>query len=137
MKNKKTIIALVAAVVAVALLAGIYLVARPQGAEGEKTFTLTVVHSEGAKDFTITTQEEFLAHALIHEGIITDCTQEEIFLRHTMLDNAARKVFLCDSSKLGKQAPYVQCDLRRIDTLIGETDCFRSLQPRYPHLQIF
>lgn len=72
MKNKKTIIALVAAVVAVALLAGIYLVARPQGAKGEKTFTLTVVHSEGAKDFTITTQEEFLAHALIHEGIITD-----------------------------------------------------------------
>ena len=72
MKNKKTIIALIAAILAVALLAGIYLAARPQATEGEKTFTLTVVHSEGSKDFTITTQEEFLAHALIAEGIITD-----------------------------------------------------------------
>ena len=72
MKNKKTIIALIAVILAVALLAGIYLAARPQTTEGEKTFTLTVVHSEGTKDFTITTQEEFLAHALIHEGIITD-----------------------------------------------------------------
>ena len=72
MKNKKTIIALVAVILAVALLAGIYLAARPQTTEGEKTFTLTVVHSEGSKDFTITTQEEFLAHALIAEGIITD-----------------------------------------------------------------
>ena len=72
MKNKKAVIIAVAAVLAVALLAGIYLFARPDAAEGEKTFTLTVVHSEGSKEFTITTEEEFLAPALMAEGIIND-----------------------------------------------------------------
>jgi len=78
----------------------------------------------------------FSANGISADGVITDCTQEEIFLRHTMLDHAARKVFLCDSSKLGKQAPYIQCDLNRVDTLVSETDCFESMQSRYPHLQI-
>lgn len=79
----------------------------------------------------------FSANGISGDGIITDCTQEEIFLRHTMLDHAARKVFLCDSSKLGRQAPYVQCDLGRVDTLVSESDCFESMKARYPHLQIF
>ena len=69
-------------------------------------------------------------------GIITDCTQEEIFLRHAMLEHATRKVFLCDSSKLGKQAPYVQCDLHRVDALVSETDVFRPLAQKFPHLTI-
>lgn len=72
MKNKKTLIAVVAVVAVLAILLGIYFVTRPTGTEGEKTFTLTVVHSEGSKDFTITTEEEFLANALIAEGIIND-----------------------------------------------------------------
>lgn len=78
----------------------------------------------------------FSANAITNAGVITDCTQEEIFLRHAMLDHAARKVFLCDSSKLGKQAPYVQCDLTRIDTLISETDAFRPLAQKFPNLII-
>lgn len=72
MKNKKTLIVAIVAVLVVALLAGIYFIARPTATEGEKTFTLTVVHSEGSKDFTISTDEEFLASALIAEGIIND-----------------------------------------------------------------
>lgn len=72
MKNKKTLIAAIVAVLVVALLAGIYFISRPTATEGEKTFTLTVVHSEGSKDFTISTDEEFLAQALIAEGIIND-----------------------------------------------------------------
>ena len=72
MKNKKTLIAAIVAVLVVALLAGIYFISRPTATAGEKTFTLTVVHSEGSKDFTISTDEEFLAQALIAEGIIND-----------------------------------------------------------------
>ena len=72
MKNKKTLIIAIVAVVVVALLAGIYFIARPTAVQGEKTFTLTVVHSDSSKDFTITSSEEFLAHALIAEGIIND-----------------------------------------------------------------
>ena len=78
----------------------------------------------------------FSANAITEEGVITDCTQEEIFLRHAMLDHAARKVFLCDSSKLGKQAPYVQCDLNRVNVLICESDRLAPLKARFPRLQI-
>ena len=78
----------------------------------------------------------FSANGITESGVITDCTQEEIFLRHAMMESAARKVFLCDSSKLGRQAPYVQCDLTRIDTLISETDAFRPLAQKFPNLTI-
>lgn len=73
MKNKKLLIAAIALVAVVALFLTVYFVTRPTGTEGTKTFYLTVVHSDGtAEAFTITSTEEFLAPALIHEGIITD-----------------------------------------------------------------
>lgn len=73
MKNKKLIIAAAALVAAVALFLTVYFVTRPEGTEGTKTFTLTVVHGDGtSKDFTVTSDEEFLAYALIAEKIITD-----------------------------------------------------------------
>lgn len=72
MKNKKVIIAIVAMVVVLGLLLGLYFATRPSAQAGEKTFTLTVVHSDSTKDFTISTQEDTLALALIAEGIITD-----------------------------------------------------------------
>ena len=40
----------------------------------------------------------FSANGISQSGVITDCTQEEIYLRHAMLDNAAHRVFLCDGS---------------------------------------
>ena len=72
MKNKKTLIAVIAIVLVVVALAAIYFGTRPTATAGDKTFTLTVVHSEGSKEFTISTDEEFLAPALIAEGIIND-----------------------------------------------------------------
>lgn len=80
--NKKTIIALIALVVVLALVVGIYFATRPktependttEGTAAGDTFTLKVVHADGTeKEFTITTEEEFLAPALINEGIITE-----------------------------------------------------------------
>lgn len=72
MKNKKTLIAVIAIVLVVAALAAIYFATRPSAAEGNKTFTLTVVHSDSTKEFTVSTDEKYLAHALIAEGIIND-----------------------------------------------------------------
>ena len=73
MKNKKLIIAAVALVVAVALFLCVYFVTRPEGVAGEKSITVEIVHSDGTtKSFSIKTDEEFLAHALIDNGIITD-----------------------------------------------------------------
>ena len=78
----------------------------------------------------------FSANAVSREGVITDCTQEEIFVRHAMMKNAARKIFLCDSSKLGATASFVQCDLGQVDVLVCETDAFCETAKRYPGLQI-
>ena len=73
MNNKKTILAVIALVLAVAVFAGIYLATRPATTEGSKTFTLTVVHADGtSKNFTISTNEKYLAPALKAENILPE-----------------------------------------------------------------
>lgn len=70
MKNKR-ITAVVAAILAFALLAGCSLI-RPEAQEGMKSFTLTIVHADGAsKDMELETDAEYLGEFLQDEGIIT------------------------------------------------------------------
>lgn len=68
----------------------------------------------------------FSVNALSHDGIVADCSREEINVRHAMLRNAEKKVLLCDSSKFGLRAPYRQCGLQEVDYLISEGDCARE-----------
>ncbi|MBQ7485657.1 MAG: DeoR/GlpR transcriptional regulator [Oscillospiraceae bacterium] len=63
----------------------------------------------------------FSAHSLSREGVISDCDREEILVRNAMLENAGKKVFLCDSTKFGTCSPYRQCSLQDVDVLISET----------------
>ena len=71
MKNKKIILAVVALVVLAAVLLGVWYTSRPQATQGEKSFTLTVVHSDGtAKEFTFTTDEEYVGAVLTAEGLL-------------------------------------------------------------------
>ena len=70
--SKKTWIALGALIVVVALLVGVYFLTRPETQQGDKHFTITVVHSDGTeKTFECYTDEEFLGAVLLAEGIIT------------------------------------------------------------------
>lgn len=62
----------------------------------------------------------FSAYALSDDGIISDCSREEVCVRNTMLENAACRVFLCDSSKFGTRSGYRQCALTDIDIIISE-----------------
>lgn len=72
MKNKKIIIAAIALVAVIALMVGIYFATRPETSDGTKTFTVTVVHKDGTeKEFTYTTDEEYLGPVLLDEGLIT------------------------------------------------------------------
>ena len=71
MKNKKLILALAALVAVAAVLLGVYFATRPQGVQGEKTVTVTVVHKDGSeKVFTCQTEEEFLGKVLVNENIV-------------------------------------------------------------------
>ncbi len=62
----------------------------------------------------------FSVKAISDEGVVTDCAREEIVVREAMLQNAARKVLLCDSSKFGGRAPFKQCRLENVDILVSE-----------------
>ena len=71
MKNKKLILALIAFVAVIGLLLGVWAANRPETTEGTKAYTVTVVHSDGGvKEFSYTTDEEYLADALVAEGLI-------------------------------------------------------------------
>ena len=71
MKNKKLVLAAVAAVLALVLLVCIWAATRPAGTVGSKSFTVTVVHSDGtSKEFSYSSDEEFLGTVLVEEGLI-------------------------------------------------------------------
>ena len=72
-KNKKILFGVLGLVVAVVVLALLYINFRPQpkDAGGSKTITLTVVFAdESTKEFTIKTNEDYLRGALEQENVI-------------------------------------------------------------------
>ena len=72
MKNKKLIIGLVALVLVIAVMAGVYMSTRPETAAGSKTITVTVIHKDGTeKTFEYHTDEEFLGAVITAEGLVT------------------------------------------------------------------
>lgn len=64
----------------------------------------------------------FSTKALSDDATISDCTREEVLVRNSMLKNAAKKVFLCDSEKFGTHATYKQCSLNDVDVLVSEDE---------------
>lgn len=71
MKNKKTILALVALVAVLAIFIGVYFATRPATSQGAKTVTVEVVHKDGTeKTFTYHTDEEYLGKVLVDAGLV-------------------------------------------------------------------
>ncbi len=75
----------------------------------------------------------FSTRSLSADGVLSDCNREEINVRNAMLQNAERRVYLCDSSKFGTSSGYVQCALDDVDILISEGDA--AQQYAHPHLK--
>lgn len=72
MKNKKLLFAAIALVAVMAIFVGIYVATRPQTQQGGKRITVTVVHKDGTgKDYTYTTEEEYLGPVLLAEGLVS------------------------------------------------------------------
>ncbi len=71
MKNKKTVLAVIALVAVVAVFAGVYLATRPEASQGSKSITVTVIHADGSsKDFEYRTDAEKLGAFLEEKGLI-------------------------------------------------------------------
>lgn len=78
----------------------------------------------------------FSSQALSDDGIISDCTREEVVIRNSMLKNSNKKVFLCDSEKFSSKSAYKQCSLLDIDFLISENDDARKQFKHFSNLTI-
>ena len=78
----------------------------------------------------------FSAKSVDSDGTISDCDREEVSVRGTMLANAAKKVFLCDSEKFFTRSAYRQCSLQNIDYMISESDEANQFTNNFPHLTI-
>lgn len=77
----------------------------------------------------------FSTRSLSNDGVISDCNRDEINVRRAMLQNAACRVYLCDSSKFGTSSGYVQCTLADVDVLISEGAAASRYAPDLPHLK--
>lgn len=60
----------------------------------------------------------FSSQALSDDGEISDVSEEETALRKVMLSRAKKKIFLCDSSKLGLKKTFTLCSKDDIDAII-------------------
>ena len=70
-KNRKILIGIVALIAAAVAMFAIYKFAMPQGQEGSKNITVTVVHGDKTeKDFEYSTDEEYLAPVLTGDGLV-------------------------------------------------------------------
>lgn len=75
----------------------------------------------------------FSSRALSPEGIIYGNTLEEVMVTNAMLENATKKVLLCDSEKFDTYAGYRQCALSDVDYMISEVDCREKYQKFAPN----
>ena len=78
----------------------------------------------------------FSARSLTEDGLIYDVHYNETALRKVMLENAEKKLFLCDSSKFGTNSTYYQCSLADIDYMVCDSKEAKQYQYEYPNLKI-
>lgn len=62
----------------------------------------------------------FSSQAISSEGNISDSSEEETALRRVMLKNAEKKIFLCDSSKVGQERTFFLCGRDSVDKIISD-----------------
>lgn len=90
MKNKKLIIALTALVLAIALMAGVYLATRPQGEAGGKHVTIEIVYQDDTvRTETYQTEAEFLSQLLLEQELVTGYASEEFGFTIESVDGIA------------------------------------------------
>ncbi len=65
----------------------------------------------------------FSSQGITETGEISDASEAETSLRRTLLDRSRRKVFLCDSSKIGLRRMFFLCTRYDVDEII----CDRTL----------
>ncbi len=78
----------------------------------------------------------FSVRSLTSDGKLYDVHYNEIALRNAMFENADKKLFLCDSSKLKTMSTYYQCSLSDIDYMACDSREANQYLSDYPHLKL-
>ena len=76
----------------------------------------------------------FSSQGISDSGDISDVSEEETSLRRVMLGRAARKVFLCDSSKIGVKRMFTLCNKDDVTDIIWIKN---SMVKKTQHISIF
>ena len=63
----------------------------------------------------------FSSQSLDAQGVISDSTEEENYIRSLMISSATKTVFLCDNQKFNKRSLYTLTTLDKIDIAIFDT----------------
>ena len=72
------LLGIVALVVVIAVMAGVYMATRPETVAGGKTVTIEIVHKDGTvKKLEYTTEAEYLADLLLEKELVTGYASEE------------------------------------------------------------
>lgn len=69
----------------------------------------------------------FSSQGLSEDGEISDHSEEETAVRRVMLQRAANKIFLCDSSKLGRKCLYSVCSAADLQDIICDQPLTESI----------
>lgn len=78
MNNKKLIAAVLALVLVIAALMGVYLGTRPEAVEGQKNVTIVIVYEDGTeKKLEYATTCEHLSELLLEKELVTGYASEE------------------------------------------------------------
>ncbi len=64
----------------------------------------------------------FSSQSLDKNGVISDSTEEETYVRQLMLGKAKTRVFLCDSDKFDKSSIYTLCNINDIDIAVFDKE---------------
>jgi DeoR/GlpR family transcriptional regulator of sugar metabolism len=77
----------------------------------------------------------FSTQALSPEGVIYDDVFAEVLVRQAMLENANKKVFLCDREKFDRFSGYRQCALNQVDYMISDVPCREKYSRFAPNVE--
>lgn len=70
----------------------------------------------------------FSSQGVMDNGDIVDRSEEEIALRKVMLSRVQNKIFLCDSTKFGKEYPFTLCNLSDVTRIISDKTEYEELK---------
>lgn len=62
----------------------------------------------------------FSAQSIDKDGEIYDCFEQENVLRLLMIKNSYKSVFLCDSTKFGRTAPFRLCSVNDVNYIVSD-----------------